>query len=100
MSVQVHLMHRRKDIWGSDAEVFKPERWETRRPGWDYLPFNGGPRICIGQQFALTEVGYVVIRLMQRIDNIDGSQVGPIKHGLTLTNCPGEGVNVKLHFAE
>ncbi|UKZ78272.1 hypothetical protein TrVFT333_006008 [Trichoderma virens FT-333] len=96
----VHLMHRRKDIWGPDAEIFKPERWQTRRPGWDYLPFNGGPRICIGQQFALTEVGYVVIRMMQRIDSIDGSQVGPIKHGLTLTNCPGEGVNVKLHFAE
>ncbi|KAL7782769.1 cytochrome P450 [Trichoderma ceciliae] len=96
----VHLMHRRKDIWGLDAEIFKPERWETRRPGWDYLPFNGGPRICIGQQFALTEVGYVVIRMMQRIDSIDGSQVGPVKHGLTLTNCPGEGVNVKLHFAE
>ncbi|TFB01918.1 Cytochrome P450 52A12 [Trichoderma ghanense] len=96
----VHLMHRRKDIWGPDAEIFKPERWLTRRPGWDYLPFNGGPRICIGQQFALTEVGYVVIRLMQRIDSIDGSQVGPVKHGLTLTNCPGEGVKVRLHFAE
>ena len=93
-------MHRRKDIWGPDAEIFKPERWLTRRPGWDYLPFNGGPRICIGQQFALTEVGYVVIRLMQRIDSIDGSQVGPVRHGLTLTNCPGEGVKVRLHFAK
>jgi cytochrome P450 len=93
-------MHRRKDIWGPDAEIFKPERWLSRRPGWDYLPFNGGPRICIGQQFALTEVGYVVIRTMQRIDSIDGSQVGPVKHGLTLTNCPGEGVKVRLHFAE
>ncbi|KAH6603956.1 cytochrome p450 52a12 [Trichoderma cornu-damae] len=100
VSYAVYIMHRRKDIWGPDAEIFKPERWETRRPGWDYLPFNGGPRICIGQQFALTEVGYVVIRMMQRIDSIDGSQVGPIMHGLTLTNCPGEGVNVKLHFAE
>lgn len=96
----VYLMHRRKDIWGPDAEIFKPERWETRRPGWDYLPFNGGPRICIGQQFALTETGYVVIRLMQRIDSIDGSQAGPVSHGLTLINSPGEGVNVRLHFAE
>lgn len=93
-------MHRRKDIWGPDAEIFKPERWETRRPGWDYLPFNGGPRICIGQQFALTETGYVVVRLMQRIDSIDGSQAGPVSHGLTLINSPGEGVNVKLHLAE
>ncbi|KAK5989470.1 Cytochrome P450 52A12 [Cladobotryum mycophilum] len=96
----VYIMHRRKDLWGADAEIFKPERWQNRRPGWDYLPFNGGPRICIGQQFALTEVAYVIVRMMQRIDAIDGSQVGPVRHGLTLTDCPGQGVKVKLHFSE
>lgn len=46
----VWTMHRRKDLFGEDAEEFKPERWETLRPGWEYLPFNGGPRICIGRQ--------------------------------------------------
>lgn len=45
----VWTMHRRKDFFGEDAEEFKPERWETLRPGWEYLPFNGGPRICIGR---------------------------------------------------
>lgn len=93
-------MHRRPDLWGPDAREFKPERWENKRPGWEYLPFNGGPRICIGQQFALTELGYVLIRCIQRIDTIDGSKIGPEKHGLTLTNCPGEGVNVRLHFTD
>ncbi|QPG95370.1 hypothetical protein C2857_000306 [Epichloe festucae Fl1] len=96
----VYIMHRRKDLWGEDAEVFRPERWETRKPGWDYLPFNGGPRICIGQQFALTEIAYVVVRMMQRIDEVDGSAAGPVKHGLTLTNCPADGVKLRLHFAE
>jgi len=43
-------MHRRRDIWGQDAAKFRPERWDGRRPGWEYLPFNGGPRICIGQR--------------------------------------------------
>lgn len=33
----VHVMHRRKDLWGEDAEEFKPERWQGRRPGWEYL---------------------------------------------------------------
>jgi hypothetical protein len=42
-------MHRRKDIWGPDADDFRPERWDGRRVGWEYLPFNGGPRICIGR---------------------------------------------------
>lgn len=96
----VHVMHRRKDVWGQDADDFRPERWEKRRSGWHYLPFNGGPRICIGQQFALTEVAYVIVRLMQRFDDIDGAEVGPVYHGLTLTNCPGQGVNVRLHFAD
>ncbi|PHH91651.1 hypothetical protein CDD83_10804 [Cordyceps sp. RAO-2017] len=100
VAYSVHVMQRRKDLWGPDAHLFRPERWENRRPGWDYLPFNGGPRICIGQQFALTEIGYVVVRMIQRIDAIDGSSVGPVTHGLTLTNCPGDGVNVRLHFAE
>ena len=30
----VYAMHRRKDLYGEDAEEFKPERWETYRPGW------------------------------------------------------------------
>lgn len=45
----VWTMHRRKDFYGEDALEFKPERWEKLRPGWEYLPFNGGPRICIGK---------------------------------------------------
>jgi cytochrome P450 len=32
-------MHRRKDYYGEDALEFKPERWETLRPGWEYLPY-------------------------------------------------------------
>lgn len=40
----IHVMHRRKDLWGPDAEAFKPERFQGRRSGWEYLPFNGGPR--------------------------------------------------------
>lgn len=47
----VWALHRRKDIYGADAEEFKPERWDGLRPGWGYLPFNGGARICLGRTF-------------------------------------------------
>ena len=55
----VYTMHRRKDLYGEDAEVFRPERWldedgkKGLRPGWEYLPFNGGPRICLGRKYTL-----------------------------------------------
>ena len=52
----LYTMHRRKGLYGEDAEAFKPERWLDQddgrkglRVGWEYLPFNGGPRICIGR---------------------------------------------------
>lgn len=55
-----------------DIEVFCPERWNDWTPKpWTYLPFNGGPRICIGQQFALTEMGYTVVRMLQRFERIE-----------------------------
>jgi len=46
----VYAMHRRKDLYGPDAEIFRPERWENAKRGWDYLPFNGGARICLGRE--------------------------------------------------
>lgn len=52
----VYAMHRRRDFYGDDAEEFRPERWidgdagkKGLRVGWEYLPFHGGPRICIGR---------------------------------------------------
>jgi len=33
-----YVMHRRQDLWGADAEVFKPNRWEGRKLGWEFIP--------------------------------------------------------------
>ncbi|KAF7928892.1 uncharacterized protein EAE97_009734 [Botrytis byssoidea] len=96
----VFVMHRRKDIWGDDAEEFRPERWD----GSFYLlitdveKFNGGARICIGQQFALNEAGYVTVRLLQRFDRIRDMATDPVvKHEVKLTVSSANGVKVKLH---
>lgn len=48
-------LHRRTEVYGPDAQEFRPERWgeeALRKVGWSWLPFNGGPRICIGRKFS------------------------------------------------
>lgn len=49
----VYSMHRDEGVFGAKPEEFIPERWRDLRPGWAYLPFNGGPRICIGREYPL-----------------------------------------------
>lgn len=44
-------LHHREDIWGKDVDEFKPERWEQFNRGWEYIPFGGGPRGCIGRKY-------------------------------------------------
>ncbi|RYP26353.1 hypothetical protein DL767_008075 [Monosporascus sp. MG133] len=39
---QIFSTHQRRDLWGDDANEFRPERWETARPHFQYLPFNAG----------------------------------------------------------
>ncbi|KAF7870088.1 uncharacterized protein EAF02_009278 [Botrytis sinoallii] len=60
-----HALHMLAPCFQPDPEIFRPERWETVRPGWNYLPFIGGPRMCPGQNLALTETAYVIARMAQ-----------------------------------
>ncbi|KAK7000276.1 cytochrome P450 [Favolaschia claudopus] len=71
------LMHRRTDLWGPDALQFDPERFVDERlhkyltPNpFIFLPFNGGPRICLGQQFAYHEASFFLVRLLQTFSAI------------------------------
>ncbi|KAJ5375688.1 Cytochrome P450 [Penicillium concentricum] len=93
----IYTMHRENEIYGPDADEFRPERWETLRPGWAYIPFNGGPRTCIGQQFALTEAGYTIVRIMQEFESIETRDPKPWTEsfGLTLWNANGTKVAFK-----
>ncbi|MCJ1230206.1 hypothetical protein MMC12_006878 [Toensbergia leucococca] len=98
VSYASYAMHRRQDFYGPDADEFRPERWETLRPGWEYLPFNGGPRICIGQQFAITEASYTTARLLQTFKGIESRDPAPWTENLTLT-CVGQACKVGLTLA-
>ncbi|KAF2084281.1 putative cytochrome P450 alkane hydroxylase [Saccharata proteae CBS 121410] len=92
----IWAMHRRKDIYGPDAEDFRPERWEQQRPGWHYLPFNGGPRSCLGQQMAMTEAAYVTVRLVQSFPMIESRDSEPWQELLTAACSSRRGTLVGL----
>ena len=63
-------MHRDPDLWGPDAEIFRPERWQHARPMWSFVPFGGGPRICPAHVMVDTECGYAIVRLLQRFKEV------------------------------
>ncbi|KAI9001368.1 cytochrome P450 monooxygenase pc-3 [Trametes punicea] len=78
ISYCVFVMHRRKDYWGPDALCFDPDRWLDERLNkyftanpFIFLPFNAGPRICLGQQFAYNEVSFFLIRLLQNFSSME-----------------------------
>ncbi|OKL56426.1 hypothetical protein UA08_08098 [Talaromyces atroroseus] len=63
-----YVNSRTKNIYGPDADSFRPERWEGQELagiGWAYFPFNGGPRQCLGEDFAMMEVSYTIVRLLK-----------------------------------
>lgn len=120
-------MQRRVDLYPpvsetfADPNVFSPDRWEhwTPKP-WQYIPFNGGPRICIGQNFAITEVAFcskqfsvvprhqqntnereTVVRLLQKYERVEyRGDWNAQYHKAELVGCPGQGVPVAFYEPE
>ncbi|KAL4874840.1 cytochrome P450 [Aspergillus karnatakaensis] len=100
-----YLMHRSKDIYGEDANEFVPERWAdpaVKKKGFAFLPFHGGPRICLGKDFALAEASYGFVRLLQGFPNLrlppgtDVTTPGSEKQNLTIVVSSAEGCKVML----
>lgn len=81
----VYAMHRRKDLWGPDALEFKPERWEGMKQSWNYLPFNGGPRICLGREFT----GRVSTRTPADCLSLQSNSPSPRHHMSLSASCNG-----------
>lgn len=71
VSLPILLIHHNRDIWGDDATEFNPERFsegiaKTTKGQVCFFPFGYGPRVCMGQNFALLEAKMVLSQLLQR----------------------------------
>jgi len=64
-----YTIHRHPKFWEEPAR-FAPVRFspdhETKRPRYAYIPFGGGPRLCIGNNFALIEARLILARITQQ----------------------------------
>jgi cytochrome P450 len=78
--ISPYALHRRPDYW-PDPDAFRPERFAPEapadRPKHAYLPFGGGPRICIGNSFAMMEHAIVLAAAARRwrLESIPGREV-------------------------
>ncbi len=65
-------IQRRHDLIGPTADDFNPSRWETWTPKvWEFLPFNHGPRICLGRNFAWRQMEYLICRVFQEFASLE-----------------------------
>ncbi|KAK0635775.1 cytochrome P450 [Bombardia bombarda] len=102
VSCSTFALQRRRDIYGDDADEFRPERWEAMerlrtRPHWEFLPFSAGPRVCMGQNYAMAETVYVLARMAQEFDAIEPNG-GPAEwvEDWNITVGSGAGAKVRL----
>jgi cytochrome P450 len=97
--VSPQMTHRHPEFW-DDPEAFDPERFlperVAARPHFAYFPFGGGPRQCIGNNFAMMEAQLVLATIAQRyqLQLVPGH---PVEPEVLLTMRPRDGLLMTLH---
>jgi len=93
-----YTLHRHPHYF-PDPERFSPERWtpefEKTLPRYAYFPFGGGPRVCIGNGFAMMEANLVLATILQRnqLRLTPGQQIIPEP---VITLRPSNGIQMRV----
>lgn len=92
------VLHRDPRFFEAPAQ-FRPERWGTgmsgRLPRFAYMPFGGGPRVCIGSRFAMTEAILMLATVTQRF-RLKWEGEKPIVPLPSITLRPKGGLRMRL----
>jgi cytochrome P450 len=96
VTVSPWLMHRDQRYF-EQPEEFRPERWASEQirqlPKYAYFPFGGGPRLCIGNSFALMEAKLILATIAQKLhlDLVPAQTVKPLP---SITLRPKNGIKI------
>lgn len=105
IEMDLYSVQRDNNIWGPDADEFKPDRWGDDRPLWEskwqYQPFLGGIRMCPAQNQVLTQVVYLLVRFAQEFETIENRDpVIEYLEKVTMTVESKNGVKIALRSAK
>jgi cytochrome P450 family 135 len=92
----IYLLHRRPDLY-PDPNTFKPERFLERQPGtYEWIPFGGGVRRCLGASFALMEMKVVLGTILRSVELKPSRAGGEAVSRRAITFAPAKGGRIAL----
>ncbi|KAG5666300.1 hypothetical protein PVAND_017851 [Polypedilum vanderplanki] len=72
IAIPIYFLHRNENIWGKDANEFKPERFEANKidkiHSYSFVPFSGGKRMCIGYKYAMTFMKIFIVNFFKEFE--------------------------------
>ena len=96
--IHLWIVHR-DERWFSDPHVFRPQRWLdgscANLPRFAFLPFGGGPRVCIGVHFAMMELVLALATAMRALD-VEVASDHPLEVKPLATLQPVRPVNLRI----
>lgn len=106
--ISIYALHHREDLY-ANSKQFNPQRFlQQNYSNYEYIPFGGGNRRCIGSALALLEMKLVTATILQRFKleltrdrhaNRGQKQMSPVRRGLTLAPPASFKMNIKNQVA-
>jgi docosahexaenoic acid omega-hydroxylase len=84
--INLFSLHRSREVWGDDAEQFRPERFlDTAYDPNAFIPFSSGVRNCVGQRYAMLSVKVILVSLLNAFKFSTELKLADLKFAFTIS---------------